>query len=364
MKKIIAISVPIIVLLLVGLCIMIFFDSDDTAEERVIPVGVILNGYKDDMSWCSSHCEGLEKTAETLRLSITYREYVTTDIIADTIRELVEGGCEIIIANSFEFGEYMKKASEMYPEVYFFHCSGVEQGKNYTSYFGRMYQIRYLTGIAAGLQTETNEIGYVAAFPYDEVNRGINAFALGVRSVNPDAKIYVRWIDSWIADEAAANVTEELIAAHDIDVLAMHTDSVAPLEIAEQHGVMSIGYHRANPEMCPETYLTAAVWDWEKFYTTHIHYCIQGKFSGDNYWDGIDTGIVTMAELSDKAADGISEAISEEYERLVGGTHDVFYGPIYDNEGKLRIAEGESMTDSAMLNEFDWYVEGVVIDEE
>ena len=364
MKKILAIILPIIVLLLAGLLVMIFYDSEEDTTERYIPVGVILNGYIDDNSWCTSHYEGLESTAETLKLSITYKEFVTTDTIGFVITELVESGCEIVIANSYEFGEYLKQASEIYPDVYFFHCSGVDKGRNFTSYFGRMYQMRYLTGIAAGLQTKTDEIGYVAAFPIPEVNRGINAFTLGVRSVNPDARVHVRWINSWVADDQAVAVTEQLLDAQDIDVLAMHTDSVAPLSVAEERGVMSIGYHRANPDLCPETYLTAAVWDWEKFYTTHIRYCIQGKFVGDNYWDGTETGIVTVAPLSDKAAEGIGEAMQAEYDRLVNGTHDVFYGPVYDNAGSLRIEEGESMTDSAMLNEFDWYVEGVVIDEE
>ena len=364
MKKILAIAVPIITLLLAGLCVMIFLDTDDDVAEKVTPVGVILNGNRNDMSWCTSHCEALEISAEKLNLSLTYRESVTVDTIGDTIRELVECGCEIVIANSFEFGEYLKQASEMYPEVYFFHCSGVDEGKNFTSYFGRMYQMRYLTGIAAGLQTETNEIGYVAAFPISEVNRGINAFVLGVRSVNPEAKVYVRWINSWVSDEDARNAAEKLMDEHNIDIITMHTDSVEPILVAEERGVMSIGYHRANPDICPETYLTAAVWDWEKFYTTHIQHCIQGKFAGDNYWDGIDTGIVAVAELSDKAVAGAAEQINAEYERLVNGTHDVFYGPVYDNEGVLRIAEEESMTDNAMLNEFDCYVEGVVIDED
>lgn len=363
MKKIFAIAIPIIVLLLAGLCIMILYDGEGDTGEKVTAVGVILNGRKDDLSWSNSHYDALEKTAETLALSVTYTETVTTDTIAAVIEGYVESGCEIIVANSFEFGDAMKRAAQKYPQIYFFHCSGVDEGKNFTSYFGRMYQLRYLTGIVAGMQTKTDSIGYVAAFPISEVNRGINAFALGVHSVNPDAKVHVRWTSSWVADETAAAATKELISECGIDVLAMHTDSIAPLHVAEENGVMSIGYNRANPEICPETYLTAAVWDWEKFYTVHIRHCLQGRFVGDNYWDGIDTGVVAMAELSDKAEAGIAQAVQEEYDKLISGTSDVFYGPVYDREGNLRVEEGESMTDYAMLNEFDWYVEGVVTDE-
>jgi basic membrane protein A len=126
---------------------------------------------------------------------------------------------------------------------------------------------------------------------------------------------------------------------------------------------MSIGYNVDNSKLYPETFLTASVWNWEKFYMPNILKCLQGKFDGRNYWEGAETGIIDTAPLSYKANSGISEAMEKEREHLKSGTYDVFYGPIYDNKGILRIAEGESMTDYAMLNEFNWYVEGVIIDE-
>ena len=136
-----------------------------------------------------------------------------------------------------------------------------------------------------------------------------------------------------------------------------------PLEIAEERGVMSIGYNYDNSRNYPETYLTAAVWDWDEFYTPIILKCLQGKFEGKHYWEGIDTGMVSLAPLTDKVNDETEAIVLQEMERISSGTYDVFYGPIYDNEGKLRVEEGECMTDNAMLNEFDWYVEGVINDE-
>ncbi len=362
MKKIIITVTIIIIAIVAGIFLINAYETNTDVTEKATKVGVILNGYKDDKSWSQSHYEGLEKTARQLNLEITYKEFVTTDNVLGFIDEFADDGCEIIIANSAIYGESIAKAAAQYPEIFFFHATGTDDSKNLSTYFGRMYQMRYLTGIAAGLQTETNEIGYAAAFPISEVNRGINAFALGVRSVNPDAKIYVRWINSWNADASAAAAAEGLITEHNIDVLAMHTDSLEPLKVADEHGVMSIGYNINNSALFPETYLTAAVWDWEKFYTPHILKCLQGKFEGANYWEGSDTGMMAIVPMSDKAAPGIAEAVEAERARLNNGVFDVFYGPVYDNEGNLRIAEGESMTDNAMLNEFDWYVEGVVID--
>ncbi len=364
MKKVVITIIIIVVLLVVGILAINHYESNDEVTEKTTKVGAIFNGYIDDKSWCQSHFEGIYKAAEELNLDVIYKEYVTQDTIRPTIDELAASGCEIIIANSALFSDAIIDAAEHYPEIFFFHATGVSSGKNLCTYFGRMYQIRYLTGIVAGMQTETNQIGYAAAFPTDEVNRGINAFTLGVRAVNPDATVYVRWINSWGADMAARNISTQLCTEHDIDVLAMHTDSVEPLNVANELGIMSIGYNLDNSHLYGDGYLTAAVWDWEKFYIPNILKCLQGKLDGQNLWLNIDTGIIDIAPLSSVVSADTHNALDAELDRLVSGTYDVFYGPIYDNTGVLRIYEDECMTDDAMLNEFDWYVDGVIIDEE
>ena len=220
-----------------------------------------------------------------------------------------------------------------------------------------------MSGIVAGLQTETDQIGYVAAYPISEVNRGINAFALGVRSVNPDAVVHVEWCNSWTNDESAGNAAEELLDSYDIDVIAMHTDSLRALEVAEARGVWSIGYNVDNSENYPGTFLTAPIWQWEKYYEPYILKCLQGKFEGRHYWEGIATGVVGLAELTENVKPGIAEKVAEAQKKLEAGTFDVFYGPVVDTEGNVRVAEGENMSDEAMLNEMDWYVDGVKIHE-
>lgn len=364
MKKIYIIAGFIIVAIIAGIFFINIYEAETEVTKETTKVGVILNGKVDDHSWSESHYEGLEQTAKELNLSMFYEECVTVDTIEEIIDDFVEEGCKIIIANSFEFGECINQVSKEYPEIYFFHATGVGEGKNLTTYFGRMYQIRYLSGIVAGLQTRTNEIGYVAAFPISEVNRGINAFTLGVRSVNSEARVYVSWTNSWNDDTAAETATNTLLEKYNVDVLAMHTDSIRPLEIAEEKGVMSIGYNVDNSDHYPKTYLTAAVWDWDNFYTPNILKCLQGKIEGNHYWEGIETGMVSLAPLTDNVKSGTEDIIIREMEKLRSGTYDVFYGPILDNNGSVRVKEGESLTDSVMLNEFDWYVEGVVNEEE
>jgi basic membrane protein A len=162
----------------------------------------------------------LEKSAKELNLLIEYREEVPQDeSCKDVMEELIKSGCEIIVCNSYNYGEFVLEEARKNPEVYFFHTAGTERENNMSTYFGRMYQIRYLCGIVAGLQTKTNEIGYVAAYDLSEVNRGINAFTLGVRKVNPEAKVYVRFSDTWDDYDTTRETAKKLFDGKNIDVV-------------------------------------------------------------------------------------------------------------------------------------------------
>lgn len=365
MKKVVCVIACIIAIIIAGIFLINGKkENTDVTKERT-KVGFLLIGSCNDNSYNQSHYEGMEKTAKALNLEVTYKENVPTDSTCKkTMEALIEAGCEIIICNSYDFGEWVLQVAEENPEVYFFHATGVEQSKNLATYFARIYQIRYLSGIVAGLQTETNEIGYVAAMPISEVNRGINAFTLGVRSVNKDATVHVAWSGSWTEDASAEASANYLLDRYDIDVITMHTDSNKVLEVAEKRGVWSIGYNVDNSALYPKTFLTAPVWQWENYYEPHILRCLQGKFKGEHYWEGTSTGVVGMAELTKNVKEGTKEIVAREMQRLEEGTFDVFYGPVTDNEGKIRVDEGENLSDDAMLNRFDWYVEGVVVHEQ
>ena len=365
MKKFVATAVVILVIIIIGIFFITANEQTTEITDEQTKVGLILNGSSKDNNWGQSHFEGLMECAAKLNLRILYRENVPEDRrCRDNIMELIDEGCEIIICNSFGFGEWVLQMAEEYPEIYFLHATGVDEGDNLASYFGRIYQMRYLSGIVAGLQTESDEIGYVAAFPISEVNRGINAFALGVKKANPDATVYVVWTGSWTDDAMCEEAVNKLLSEHNIDVLTMHSDSNKPLEIAEEKGIWSIGYNIDNSEQYPNTYLTAPVWEWQNFYEPQILACLQEKFNGKHYWEGVETGLVSLAPFTENVKPGIVEVVEAEKEKIESGIFDVFYGPITDNRGNLRVAEGESMSDASMLNEFDWYVEGVVTDEE
>lgn len=365
MKLIYVIPAIIIAVILAGLLTVNVKKKDTDVTREKTKVAMIMNGSKNDHSWGQSHYEGLLKTANELNLDVSFYESVPADTSSESIMEsLIADGVKIIIANSFQLGPHIRTVASKHPEVKFFHASGVETAPNVATFFGRIYQMRYLSGIVAGMQTKTGNIGYVAAFDIPEVVRGINAFTLGVKKANPEANVIVRWTKSWQDDEICASATHSLLNGKDIDVLAMHTDSREPMRIADSLGIWIVGYNLDNSEFFPEHFLTAPVWRWEKFYTPHIFDVLKNKFQEKSYWNGAESGIVDLSPLTAHVNPEAVKMVAEEREKMKNGSFDVFYGPIEDNTGNVRINEGESMSDVDMLNQFNWFVKGVEIDEE
>lgn len=364
MKLIYIIPALIITIIVAGLLAINVKKKDTDITREKTKVALIMNGSISDHSWGQSHYEGMQKTAKELNLDVLYRENIPADKSSEAVMEnLIASGVKIFVINSFQFGPHIQEVAKKHRDVKFFHASGIQSAPNVTTFFGRIYQMRYLSGIVAGMQSKTGNIGYVAAFDIPEVVRGINAFTLGVKKANPDANVFVRWTKSWENDSICASATRSLLKNNSIDVLAMHTDSREPMRIADSLGIWIVGYNLDNAVFYPKHFLTAPVWRWEKFYTPHILDVLKNKFVGTNYWNGIGTGIVDLAPFTSHVDSKAIELVESEREKMQNGSFDVFYGPIEDNAGTVRVNEGESMSDADMLNQFNWFVKGVKIDE-
>lgn len=322
--------------------------SPVSAEE--IKVGAVFIGPKDD-GFSGAHYNGIEGMKTTLNLTddqILYKFNVAENSECETaLRELVDAGCHIIFGNSWGFMDYMQEMAEEYPEVIFSHCSGYKNnGINFNNYFGRIYQARYLSGIAAGLKTETDLIGYVAAWPDNaEVNGGINAFALGIQSVNPEAKVYVKYINSW-GDPTLEKQTAEALLSLDCDVIAQHVDSAMPQVAAQEQGKSGVGYNTDMTSIAPDAHLTAPIWHWDSVYTAQVKDRMEGNWVPKNYFIGLAERMVDISPLSKNVAEGTAEKIEESRTKILSGDWDVFYGPIYSNTDELVVTEGVQLQDS------------------
>lgn len=315
-----------------------------------LKVGMVLIGSQDD-GFSGAHYAGLEGMKTELGLNdeqVLYKFNVPENAECDAaLRELVDAGCQIIFGNSWGFMNFMEEVALEYPEVIFSHCSGYKNnGVNFNNYFGRIYQARYLAGIAAGLKTQTNKIGYVAAWADNaEVNGGINAFALGIQSVNPEAVVYVKYISSWF-DPTLEKQTAVALLSADCDVIAQHVDTSMPQVAAEEAGKFGVGYNTDMTPAAPKAHLTAPIWHWSSVYTAQVNDVVNGTWLPVNYFLGLKENMVDISPLSENVAEGTVGKIEEARAKILSGEWDVFTGPIYNNLGELVVEEGAALEDS------------------
>lgn len=283
--------------------------------------------------------------------------------IENAMRECVEEGCNIIFATSWGFMDTCEALAEEYPDVIFSHGTGYKSnGVNFNNYFGRIYQARYLAGIAAGMKTESNKLGYVAAMGQEnsEVTGGINAFAMGAYSVNPDCEIYVKVTNSWFDPEGETQAAQALVDLG-CDVIAQHCDTPNPQTVAEQNGVWGVGYNSDMSKDAPGAVLTSVMWDWSVYYTYAVQSVIDGTWTGENYFGGMADGLVDIAPLSDICAEGTQEAVDAARKQITEEGFNVFDGVIETNDGSTVGEEGSTLSDSDITGNMNWYFKNVVV---
>ncbi len=337
--------------------------SDGNADKPAVKVGFVYSAPVGDEGFVDMHNNARLKLEEEFNIETAYVENVLDSNAAESekaMRQLIDQGCNVIYACSFGYMDAVLTLAEEFPDVKFGHATGYTTTENVSTYFGRVYEERYLSGIVAGMQTESNKIGFVAAMAIPEVLRSIDAFTLGVQSVNPDATVEVVWVGEWYEPSKEKTAALELINKG-CDVIAQHTNSTAPLLAAQEKGVYGIGYNAVYSDTFKDAYLTTPYINWYAFYQDDVKAVIDGTWKSRSYWGGIDTGMVNMDDLSDNCKDkeAMQKAIDEAKEKIVSGDLFVFTGPLKDNEGNEKVADGVKMTDEEMLA-IDWLVEGVI----
>jgi basic membrane protein A and related proteins len=328
-------------------------------EKKDIKIGFIYVSPVGDAGWSYAHNEG-RKAIETMEgVETSFVESVPEGPDSERVMlNMARKDFNLIFATSFGYMDPMLKVAKRFPDTVFMHCSGFKTAPNMGAYFGRMYQARYLSGMVAGAMTRTDTLGYVAAFPIPEVIRGINAFALGARAVNPDAKVRVVWTKTWYDPATEKEAAKSLLDVGS-DVIAQHQDSPGPQEAAQQRGVYSIGYNTDMSQFAPEAHLVAPVWNWTPFYKEMVRQVRAGNWESKSYWWGLEKEIVDISPISDKVPADVRKKVLDKKAEIIADNFTVFSGPVKDQQGEVRIPEGKSATDAEMLG-MDWFVEGVI----
>ncbi|MFB6087318.1 MAG: BMP family ABC transporter substrate-binding protein [Haloarculaceae archaeon] len=305
-----------------------------------------------DKGWSWAHDQGRKAVDEKF-------DWLTTATSAEVapanakkvIREYTNNDYDIIFGTTFEYMDPMHAVAKNNPDTLYEHCSGYKTRENMGRYFGRMYQARYLAGVAAGMVTEANKLGYVAAFPIPEVVRGINAFTLGAASVNPEVTTKVRWTNTWFDPAKEREAAKSLIDAG-VDVMAQHQDSAAAVKAAANADIWATGYDAPMGKFAGDNYLTSPIWHWDVFYEPTVRAVKNGSWTSDFYYKGLNAGIVDIDEWGPAVPQNVKSTVGDKRTKLENGNLDVWAGSKFaDKSQKFRFQK---------MGSFVKHVEGTV----
>jgi basic membrane lipoprotein Med (substrate-binding protein (PBP1-ABC) superfamily) len=334
--------------------------GEATGEELII--GALHVGSINDAGYNQAHHAGLVAMNENLpNVKLIEAENVPESADAERVMEnMIQQGAKIIFPQSFGYLDPALNVAAKYPDVIFMHPAGFKLADNLGTYWGNNFEAMYLTGIAAGAATESGKLGFITAFPIPNILASVNAFHLGAKSVNPDVETTLVINGSWVdpAKEAAAT---NALADAGVDVVTMIVDSpVTVVKTAEERGIKVIGFHSdALEQFAPNGWLTGVAYTWGPLFTRIVESVVDGSWTSEHIRGGIESDYVTLANFGPSVSEETKAKIAEAEAALVSGELKIFQGPILDNEGTVRIPEGEA-GGMELLDTTDWLVEGVI----
>ncbi|MGQ4915851.1 MAG: BMP family ABC transporter substrate-binding protein [Candidatus Asgardarchaeia archaeon] len=362
-------------------------------QQVTLKAAWIYVGPIGDIGWTYAHDQGRLYVQQKFSwLETAYIENVKEGEATDTINDFINQGYQVIFTTSFGFMDDTLQAAKNNPDVIFFHCSGYKRWKNMGTYFAEFYQLYYLNGLMAGALTKSNKVGYVAAHLIPEVVRHINAFALGVRTVNPNATVYVRVINAWYDPPKAREAAEALID-EGVDVLAFTEDSPTVIQVAQEHFNQSNGqemiyvfaHYSPMYKYGPNVTVSGQLVHWEVIYEDILAKIYAGAYNTTNlenvdYWWMLKEGAVELGAdfgmpINPQFVDDLKSVyyddpilgnitvydlvmirLAQMQEETV--LFDPFTGPIYAANGTLVLEPGERASHDFLWG-INFYVEGV-----
>ena len=325
-----------------------------------VKIGFIFLGPIGDYGWTWAHNKGRMAVESALgdKVETVYVENVAEDASAiPVIRDLAQQGCKLIFTTSYGYMDQTLAVAKEFPDVKFEHCTGFKRADNLATYNSKFHEGRAVLGTIAGKMSKSGTIGYLGSYKVPEVVLGVNAMALSAQKQNPNAKVKLVMIDSWFDPPKEAAATETLVNLG-CDIVATHTDSPGPLQILEQKGLYGFGQGADMSQFAPNAHLTAIEDIWGPYYVARAQAIIDGTWKSEDTWDGFKEGTVVISPYNKAVPADVVKLADDVQAGYKAGTYNIFTGPIYDQDGKLRVKEGEVMKD-ADLAVIDWFVKGV-----
>ena len=331
------------------------------SEGENLKVGIIFVGSQQDLGWNQAAATG----ADYLEQAFDDVEVLRAENIPETVEvqavaeQMIEQGATIIIPTSFGYSDPIKAIIDKHPEIMFLHLGDLEIFENYGSFFANIWQLEYAAGRAAGAKTTSNKLGFIAAFPIPSSMLNINAWHLGAQSVNPDVETTVVFTSDW-CDPAKQVTAVNTMTDAGVDVLSLQQDCTKTVvEAAERDGVWVTGFHYDAGAAAPNYWITGATWNWGPIMAQIVQEIRTGIYQSSVKLAGIDAGWARLASFGSGVDDETRQLVLDAVDGLRDGSIQPFTGPIYDQDGEVRIAEGETATDE-YLQGVDWLVQGIV----
>jgi simple sugar transport system substrate-binding protein len=314
-----------------------------------------------EAGWTHQHDQGRKAVEKALGAAV---KTTVVDNVAEgadserVVRDLAQQGHDVIFTTSFGYMEPTLKVAKEFPNVKFESITGYKTDVNVSVANARYYEGRYLAGVAAGRMTQSNVAGYVAGFPIPEVLQGLNAFTLGMRSVNPKAQVKVIWLNTWF-DPVKERDAAFALFNQSVDVITFHTASNAVMVAAQERGKMAIAYHSDMRKVAPDAQLMAVTHEWGAYYTQRVSDVQKGQWRPGNVWAGLKEGMIRVGDFGPKLPAKVRDEIVKVQQDISQGKRHPFQGPIADNEGKAIVATGQKLSDAQILN-MNYGVAGVM----
>ncbi len=331
------------------------------AEGEKLKVGIIFVGSQRDLGWNQAAASGADYLEQVFPdVEVLRAENVPETVEVQAVAEqMIRDGATIVIPTSFGYSDPTKAIIEKHPEIMFLHLGDLEIFENYGSFFANIWQLEYAAGRAAGKVTKSNKLGFIAAFPIPSSLLNINAFHLGAQSVNPDVETTVVFTSDW-CDPAKQVTAVNTMTDAGVDVLSLQQDCTKTVvEAAERAEVWVTGFHYDASAAAPNYWITGATWNWGPIMAQIIHEIRTGVYRSSVKLAGIEAGWARLAPFGGSVDDETRQLVLDTVEGLRDGSISPFTGPIYDQDGGVRIADGETATDE-YLQGVDWLAQGIV----
>lgn len=322
-------------------------------------IGFVYVGPVEDFGWTHAHDVGRKAVEAEFgdKVKTTFVESVKEGPDSErVIAELASKGNKLIFTTSFGYMNPTIKVAERFPDVKFEHCTGYKRAENVSTYNIRFYEGRYVQGVIAGHLSKSGIVGYIGSVPIPEVVMGMNAFIIGMRTVNPQARMKIVWVNAWY-DPGKEGDSAKALIDQGADIIAQHTDSGAPLQVAQQRGVLGFGQASDMSALAPKAQLTDSVDFWNPYYIQRAKDVMDGTWKSQDVWGGFDSGMLVMAPYANMP-DDVAKAGKAAEEGIKNKQIVIFKGPIKDQSGAEKVAAGTALDDGAIAT-MNWLADGI-----